>query len=232
MNTLRAKRMQYGFTLVEIAIAIVILGLLLGGAVMTLTAQMDLKYNAETQRTLERAQEAILGFAAANGRLPCPGTAATAGMESPLGGGVCTNNFNGFVPAAMLALAPTDGNQRLVDAWGQPILYAVTNANSDAFTTVNGMRNEGLAALNSDLRVCSASLASPCSGASGNDVLTDRAVIVLASSGRNMSFEDNAENTNGNRFFIYRAQTAATDDIFTWTSPFTLYNRMLAAGAL
>jgi hypothetical protein len=42
----------------------------------------------------------------ANDRLPCPAAAAN-GVESPPGGGACTNPHNGFLPAATLGLGGT-----------------------------------------------------------------------------------------------------------------------------
>jgi prepilin-type N-terminal cleavage/methylation domain-containing protein len=220
-----------GFTLVEVAIALMIIGLLLGGAVVTVSAQIDLKQYAETRQTMELAQEAILGFAAANGRLPCPATMNPPpneeGEEIPKGGN-CAENFRGFVPAKTLALRPVNANGLLVDAWGQPIRYAVTDAHTNGFTTANGLRDLfGTEDLQQSpkLSVCSAM---PCTGQAQ---LTPGAAFVLITSGPNLAI-DNGENSNDNDTFIFEQSSTAVDDLMVWTSPFTLYNRMLAAGAL
>lgn len=132
----RATR-QRGFTLTEIAIVFMIVALLIGGAVLTFSAQNEAREIADTQRTIEQAREAVIGFALRNGRLPCPATngavdvsgaatAPSAGRESfcpnaapavcganvfaPPAHGRCSNPTNGFVPAAALGIGPIETN--------------------------------------------------------------------------------------------------------------------------
>ena len=219
---------QRGFTLVEVAIVLIIVGLLLGGAVMTLTAQIEIRNRAETRETLERARDALLGFAAANGRLPCPANGSSGGAENPSppsSPNVCPNAFNGFVPALTLALTPVDKNGLLIDAWREPIRYSVTNANASAFTTPDGIRTASLSMLTDPkLKICAGLTC-------GGGTLTDEAVAVLISSGKNLAI-DGVENSNNDRVFAQTAQTTTEDDVVIWISPYTLYNRMIAAGAL
>lgn len=233
MRTRPLSPSQSGFTLIEVAIAVMILGLLLGGAVMTLSVQMDQKSYADTQRIMEQAQDAILGFAAANGRLPCPGTNTSLGKEAPTNGGDCSND-NGFVPANTLSLSPQDSDGRLLDAWGQPIRYAVTNAPmvagnpTNAFTTPGKIHDDWLSALDTELLVVCDDTA-VCNSTT-TDIVTNRAVVVLVSGGKDMSQE--SENTDADRYFNYRPISSSTDDLMRWVSPFTLYNRMLSSGVL
>ncbi|HUW25479.1 MAG TPA: prepilin-type N-terminal cleavage/methylation domain-containing protein [Gallionella sp.] len=63
---------QPGFTLVEMAIVLAIVGLLLGGLIPTLSAQMESQRINETRKQLDEIQQALMGFAIINGRLPCP----------------------------------------------------------------------------------------------------------------------------------------------------------------
>ena len=69
---------QRGFTLAELAIAFFIIGLLLAGAFMPLSSQVEVRNIADTKRTMDQIREAIIGYAQANGRLPCPARGATA----------------------------------------------------------------------------------------------------------------------------------------------------------
>ena len=66
------KRDERAFTLIELAIAVLILALLISGLLYTLTGQTEQRNFQETRLRLERARQALLGFVAANGRLPCP----------------------------------------------------------------------------------------------------------------------------------------------------------------
>ena len=52
-----------GFTLIEMAIVLVIITILIGGLAMPLSAQIQARRIAETNKTLEEAREAIIGYA-------------------------------------------------------------------------------------------------------------------------------------------------------------------------
>ncbi len=54
---------QYGFTLLELAIVLVIVTILIGGLAVPLSAQIQARRIAETQKTLAEAREAIIGYA-------------------------------------------------------------------------------------------------------------------------------------------------------------------------
>src|SRR5258706_14933029 len=118
-----------GFSLVELAVALAIIALLLAGALIPLSTQMDVRNVADTQRTMESIREAIVGFAQANGRLPCPANgntpagAAGAGTEQ-VSGTTCTgggNVFFGAVPWATLGVPEVDGWGRRFSYWVSPI---------------------------------------------------------------------------------------------------------------
>jgi prepilin-type N-terminal cleavage/methylation domain-containing protein len=52
-----------GFTLIELAIVLIIVTILIGGLAVPLSAQIQARRIAETQKTLEEAREAIIGYA-------------------------------------------------------------------------------------------------------------------------------------------------------------------------
>ena len=56
-------KLARGFTLIELAIVLVIITILIGGLAMPLSAQIQARRAAETNRTLEEAREAIIGYA-------------------------------------------------------------------------------------------------------------------------------------------------------------------------
>jgi prepilin-type N-terminal cleavage/methylation domain-containing protein len=55
-----------GFTLIELAIVLVIITILIGGLAVPLSAQIQARRIGETKRTLEEAREAIIGYAMSN----------------------------------------------------------------------------------------------------------------------------------------------------------------------
>jgi prepilin-type N-terminal cleavage/methylation domain-containing protein len=240
---------QNGFTLTELAVVLVIVALLIGGMLMPLSAQDELRRTTETQKTLGDIRDALLGFAAANGRLPCPATAASSGKEEPAGGGNCdlawplgSNSYAGFVPAATLGITPTDSHGYAIDAWGNPIRYAVfpkpINDPLGAeigypFTSANGLKTVTLNQLasytktNPLLSVCSSgdAVTNPQTGnatctAAGS--VTNQAVAVIYSLGKNAGSggagrgEQHNPNPNSaiapDPAFVSHTQTAAGSD--------------------
>lgn len=139
----RAARGQSGFSLIEIALVLIIVGLALGGIISALGPQLQQRSYTSTQQQLTEANEAIVAFALQNRRLPCPATAASAGLESfctnasgpcgaPVGPpaaaarGRCFAAANaGFVPAATLGLVGQGGDGSLRDAWAARLRYTV-----------------------------------------------------------------------------------------------------------
>src|SRR5689334_22758488 len=127
-----------GFTLIEIAVALLVIAILLSGVALPLAAQLQARRADEVRRQFEDAREALLGFAAAHARLPCPASDASRGEESfAVGGdatnGNCSNFYDGFLPAATLGLAPLDSEGYLRDPWmtrKNRVRYAVFGAGS------------------------------------------------------------------------------------------------------
>lgn len=120
---------QHGFTLIEMSIVLVIFALVLAALLLPLRAQREQAAQAQTLNTLENAKQALLGFAQANGRLPCPATATSNGVAAPNASGNCTVQ-QGFFPAATLGINPVNAQGFAVDAWNNPIRYAVTQADN------------------------------------------------------------------------------------------------------
>ncbi len=251
------KRSSGGFSLAELAIVLVIVALLLGGMLMPLAAQNELRKAAETRKSLQEVRDALLGFAIAHGRLPCPAVAGSTGSEMGGGAVACTGAANGvadgFLPGMAMGLAPSDEQGYLLDAWGNRVRYAVTvapGAAPNAFTTNNGIssywRANG-APPAADLQICTNS-ASISNGGTRNadcnagNALTKGAVAVIYSLGKNSAAggagADEAANVNADRVFVFHEPRSAGasggefDDVVVWLSANILYNRMVAAGNL
>jgi prepilin-type N-terminal cleavage/methylation domain-containing protein len=143
-----ARACAQGFSLVELAVVMVILGFLMGGLFFTLSTQTEQRSFEETRRRLDQARELLLAFALINGRLPCPArSAATASPVTVAGdevrtvgatptdciGDAVTDHYGGASGGVTLGLLPARaiGFQQLdsagfaIDAWGNRIRYAV-----------------------------------------------------------------------------------------------------------
>lgn len=240
---------QYGFSLVEMAMVLTIVALLLGGLLPTISSQVERRNESDTRKQLDEIQQALIGYAIINGRLPCPATSTSNGAERPAGGGICTVFYNGFVPAATLGLSgTTDSSGFLIDSWGQRIRYAVTSSNTNAFTTAStptaGMQGVGISILQPDLLVCTTSNSIGATSCGTNYYLTGTpgVPVVIFSTGKNgaqgSSGSDEAANLDANKTFVSHipAPSGATygyfDDIVTWIPETVLINRMVAAGKL
>lgn len=236
-----------GFTLVEMAMVLAIVTLLLAGLVPTISGQLEQRRSAETKKQLEEIQQALIGFAIIKGRLPCPATSSSNGLENPSTGGACSNFHDGYVPGATLGLNSLNEQGLVLDAWDNPIRYVVTNWDSsvtDVYTTADGMASVGLSSLNPNLLVCTTSTGITGSACASGEALTaDPGVpVVIFSTGMNGASggtgADEAENLDGDRFFVSHAPTASTvtngefDDLMVWISNQVLLNRMVNAGKL
>jgi prepilin-type N-terminal cleavage/methylation domain-containing protein len=201
----QSGRRQSGFSLVELAVVMAIVALLLGTAMYTLSARSEQRARDDTLNTLEQAREALLGFAIANGRLPCPASGASTGVEAETspGNNVCSNPYNGFLPAITLGFQPVDSQGFALDAWNNRIRYAVAqNISSCAgtsttphFTSKTNLKQNGMSCLPSsiDLLICQSSVSSPapvagnCGPASNtvtNSSPTGTVVAVIFSTGQ------------------------------------------------
>lgn len=146
---------QSGFTLIEIAIVLLIVAILLGYTVALFPRQQDLKKYRAVDVEMDRVIEAIIGFAQVNGRLPCPAVPNSGGDEDG-GGAVDCNNYGGFVPVNTLGLTgKLNQDTLLLDPWGNPYRYYVTNndfngSGGSDFIRNGEMRAVGLVDSNAD----------------------------------------------------------------------------------
>lgn len=230
-----------GFSLVEMAIVLAIVGLLLGGLIPTLSAQMESQHINETRKQMNEIKDALTGFAIVNGRLPCPsdGTASS-GSELVTGSGVaatCTLT-KGVLPWATLGVSETD-------AWGRRFTYRVTANYAD------GADGTGVAtcttAIGVSFQLCSTATLEVRASSPGGSIVAASVPAVVVSHGKNglgaypaggglqigNATGDELENADDNNTFVSHDQVQnGFDDLVIWLSPNTLANRMVTAGRL
>lgn len=238
----RTRRSHTGFTLIELAVSMFVIALLLGAILVPLATQVEQRQIGETKKVMDEITDALIGFALANGYLPCPdvtsGTGANNGTEDVSAASGTCQTISGTIATGNLPWITLGlGNQ---DASGNRFRYTVLEtfarrAPASPFT---------LTTTASTLRVCeSAACAS---------VLSNTAVAVVISHGSNGSGAMNAStntqnlplptsadelnNTNTSPDIVSRSKSTVAgnefDDIVTSLSRYTLINRMVAAEKL
>ena len=128
-----------GFTLVEMAIVLVLFGIVTSMGLKMVTANLDNAAYSETKSKQERIKIALIGYLRTNGRLPCPDTNLPPdGAEDRTGTSpddTCTaagRNF-GVVPYVSLNLT----REAVLDGWGNYFTYKVATANDASAYTLN-----------------------------------------------------------------------------------------------
>lgn len=230
------KMAQRGFSLVEIAIVLVIVGFLIGGLVTPLTVQLEQRKVAETRKTLDLATEALAGFAVRNGYLPCPAISAVNGLEDRAGNVCRDGRRQGFLPWATLGLARFDG-------WGHLWRYSVTPAFADSAVlfTLRTRRDIGVQTRDGAGRLAAATAPDDIPavvlshGKNGHGASGELGVRVAAPPAGNGDERLNAD-AAGTRFISRPPGQAGPggefDDLLAWLSPNILFNRMVAAQRL
>lgn len=209
-----APRNVAGFSLVEMAIVLAIVGLLLGALLPTLSSQIEQQRRTETRKYMDEVRDALLGYAIANKRLPCPAANDNGSAQA-----TCTTTASQFGKLPYKDLGVTDK-----DAFGSVLVYAVTKEFAVNTFTLNTLGTANTMAVCPSASNCPATY------------LTNNAVVVVVSRGANWASAtstDELENTNNNENFVSKDFVqGGYDDLVLWISPNTLFNRMVAAGKL
>lgn len=239
-----------GFSLVEMAIVLAIVALLLGSLLPTISSQIEQQRRNETRKYMDEVRDTLLGYAVANGRLPCPDTTsdgvediATAVIINDVPAiGQSTKKFScsaslgvGQIPYNTLGVSPRD-------SYNSTLIFAVTpvfGERNEVYSATNGggtLLSSSSFNLNSagTIHVCTTA-ATPTTNPCTAD-LTSIATAIIVSRGANWAtptLGDETENTDGDTDFVsHDFVQNGFDDLVVWLSPNTLFNRMVAAGKL
>ena len=247
-----------GFSLIELAIAIFVITLLLGGLLVPLSTQVEQRKFSETQKVLDEIKEALMGYTLANGYLPCPDKTTAAGVgtandgQEDVNAGTCVA-LEGNLPWVTLGVIG-------YDSWGNRFRYRVDAQFSQRVPTFT------IATASTTNRVCTTAACT-----SLLTTISDGPPAVVLSHGKNgygainsltssanpdpqppppsiPPRPDELKNTGNADFVLGTVSANATfvshpasaagsvagefDDIVVWLSREVLLNRMVAAGRL
>ena len=223
-----------GFTLVEVAIVVAIVGLLLGALLSPLAARYELVRLRQARGDLAKAEESLYGFALTHGRLPCPDTGGD-GREDPVEGGCRAEHGN--LPWSDLGVAS-------VDPWGNAYRYRVDARFADE---VDGT-GCGIATAGISFALCSEGEIRIRNGSDAAAQEIARGVPALALSRGFNEGDPQASDSPDERenrgdcggaspsscdpdLYVYHEPTRAAgeefDDVVVWLSPHILKNRMV-----
>lgn len=251
MSAVTGKRRSAGFSLVELAIVMVVIAFLVSGAILPLASTLERARIREARVTLdERIRAALLGYAASRPLgtvfLPCPdcpaacgGPVSNDGIEDRAGGGACAVDA-GNLPWVTLGLGEAD-------PWGSRYGYGVTPGFADPVS--------GFTLTTPDLTA--AGVGASVRDGDGNVLIgsagTEGAVAVVWSAGRNRygavsaqgvaqpapppANADEIENADGDALFVSRpvdpqGGVQQFDDILVWLSGPEVRAFMVQAGRL
>lgn len=209
-----------GFSLLEMAVVLLLLGLLLGGGLSLASGQMASQRLQQTGQTLQDAVSSLRGFASySGGRLPCPDSEPPFdGVEDvDIAAGTCRSSLaEGWFPHVSL------GGVGRVDSWGHRLRYRVvanaarTHASGDAMASLRICRALGEAGQCQSLEASGVLAVVLSHGANAHGGLEQRA------HGRPPAGRDELANTDGDELFVSHEAHAVSgaggefDDMVDW----------------
>lgn len=221
------RHAQTGFTLLELAIVLMIVSLLAGGLLSSLPQQIEQQKLSDTRQTLNDIRSALLGYALLYGNLPCP-TTVTDPAQSGYGMAASSCNggasSDGILPWKTLGVAETD-------AWGSQRTTATDGWNGYWRYRVDRNFAASAISLNTSFSVDALSVRD----SSGNTLTTttERPVAIVYSTGRNLQADgQNASFEASGGIYQSDAQSPIFDDQIFWLSRPALYERLVSAGRL
>lgn len=118
--TLHRKRLA-GFSLVEMAIVLLIVGIMMSSGLSLLTVKMNAANVEATQKRQEAIKQALINYLGQKKRLPCPGNINGAELTRSATPPTC-QNYSGIVPYQELGL----DRSVALDGWENFITYVVS----------------------------------------------------------------------------------------------------------
>ncbi|WP_019880989.1 MULTISPECIES: type II secretion system protein [unclassified Methylophilus] len=224
-----------GFSLLEMALALVILSLMMGWLMTPLRVQHGLQKYQQTEQRLYVAQQALIGHAIIYHYLPCPDTDQPPdGWENVSANQSCAGD-EGLLPWLQLGLVATD-------AWGRFFRYRAdsTFTHHAQWFSVSAAENASNIQVSGDNGLVTSAPSRPAAivlshgenGLGGIQSVSGGQAHAMAAP----THSDELENADGDLAFVDKAQQQAAgavfDDRLVMLSPKVLIQQMVQAQRL
>lgn len=208
-----------GFTLTELAVVLVIVGLLMGGLLIPLGAQKEIEKRGQTSQQLSNIRDTLLAYATINGTLPCPAT-----------------DENGIAPATCAAPSATD---RLPwrtlalpqhDPWGNSWRYRIERKYATPQLTTLILKTDSTAFPDDKMNVVNnagQSLICP------SCAVPEYPIAIVYSLGANLKADgQNDETVPLDALYQSDTPSPSFDDILIWLNRTALISPLIASGKI
>lgn len=238
---------QSGFSLIELAIVLIVVALLGSGALFGLSSQHKQIQFHESAQQVEIALDALMGFSMSVGRLPCPAdpsipskngagkeetTCTPANCDPKSSGCECACKYeHGVLPWQTLALAE-------LDPWGNRLTYFAGREFSNPVSYDDEMKG-----IKTRFTLETVGRANIQNG-SGQAVASEVPAVIVSHGPRGQgaytdtgqkiagAMGDEQLNASGTQTFISKTPTETFDDQVAWIVPTVLKSRLVSVGKL
>lgn len=238
MKARQSVHIPWGFSLVELAIVLFIMGLLLQVSIEPLGMRLEHNRRVQAAKQLDEVRMHLRAHWVSYGHLPCP---IVAGVDSEED---CHTSAGG-VPAATLSIVGSVNRAgELLDPWGRALGYSVSStdvdandpetefANSPDWLTAGEIARVPFTELTADLTVCLAASSIQCEVSTDS---SDDLVAVVVSGGSTISQREQ-DNRDLDTSYISapysKAQPNEFDDQLIWLGRSELIYLALQSGWL
>lgn len=205
------KRIDHkGFTLIEIAMVLVIIGILAGGGVELMGVLSQRKVRNETLDYMNEARTSLINFAKINGRLPWADTTGDGVSDA--------GQPTGTLPFQTLGIRPADSQ-------GRPLKYALNNTlGNNLLNSCSALRSglsNALLVVDSDGTATAFSVAALLISAGPKDADGIGGVFDSVNAGGY-----SGDNTDGNPNYIRYPPINTFDDLVVYLDQLSLYGEI------
>ena len=230
------------FSLIEISIVLIIVGLLAGAAVAPLGHSVQQARYRQAQHQLQAIRVALHGYLVSAGHLPCPLASGETDSAKQSPDQLCNTRQGGLPAVSLGLLGVRSATGSLLDPWGREYQYAVSLSDHPSRGRVNvpdwinagELASVGAEALSADLQLCVRSVNGLCP----QNALVATQIVWLVFSHGETHATAGVENENNDRDAVFAhspysiKQNNRFDDQMVWASRSELVFWLLKANWL